>query len=155
MISEDPAQLWRERGRRGRCHPSLAFVEDRLELGESAVLARLAFTPGALCLAFEGGEERARARLTAAYLRRVPDGALDALSRGACSWAAGDPALAYIHLALAGLAQFENPELAAYRLFLADYLLDEKGLAPSSKRLISTRTRSTRTRASASTKPLM
>ena len=87
MISEDPAQLWRERGRRAAVIPV-------------SPLSRIG-SPG----------ERPRSRAPGPPAIR--------------------PSLTFIwrwHLVLAGLAQFENPELAAYLLFLADYLLMRRSL---------------------------
>ena len=123
-------------GSRGRLHPGLCFQGDlssednRLEIGESAVLARIVRTRGGVRLDFPGGEARAKARLAAAYMQPVSDQAMDALTGAARAWAEGEKVLAYIRLALAGLARVDDPTLSAYRLSLADYLLDEKGLAP-------------------------
>ena len=123
-------------GSRGRLHPGLCFQGDlssednRLEIGESAVLARIVRTRGGVRLDFPGGEARAQARLAAAYMQPVSDQAMDALTGAARAWAEGEKVLAYIRLALAGLARVDDPTLSAYRLSLADYLLDEKGLAP-------------------------
>ena len=102
----------------------MTFVEDRLELGDGAVLARM--TRGDLgqpMLAFDGGEKRALALLAIAYARPVPTRTLDHLRRAAREWAKGDKCLAYIHLAMSGLPRLEAPEESAYRLFLAEGML--------------------------------
>ena len=75
VCHHDAAPFGRRRasasGSRGRLHPGLCFQGDlssednRLEIGESAVLARIVRTRGGVRLDFPGGEARAKARLAA------------------------------------------------------------------------------------------
>ena len=132
MNFKELSQLWLTRRRFARFHPALIFVEDRLELGAGEVLAHVFETRGgAMGLYFPGGEERALARLSCAYMRPVPpERTLEVLRRAAREWAKGEPVLAHIHLAHAHLATFDDPAVADYRLFLADSLLDEEEFTP-------------------------
>lgn len=124
MIVEEQRRDWRERNRFGPLHPSVTFVGDRLELGAGSVLARL--TRGGLgdpVLTFEGGEARTLALLSVAWRRPFSAGVLENMRRAAREWTRGEKCLAHIHLAFGGLSRLEEPEEAAYRLFLAEGFL--------------------------------
>ena len=133
MITEEKVrQLWRARKYVRKFHPGLSLVEDRIEFSEDAPLVRLIYTRGGeYRLDCEGGEERALARLASVYCRPLSrERTLGALRRALLAWNGGEQALAYIHLAHAHLAKFDDPDLASYRLSLTDELLDEHAFSP-------------------------
>lgn len=103
--------------------------EDGLVLGAGTVLARMNRDPsGAQVLAFDEDRPRLSALLAAAYCRSPPSDLPTHLESAARFWKSGDKALANIRLAFARLPRLDD-RAGAYRLFLAERLLDE-GLSP-------------------------
>lgn len=130
MLISERQRSWLEQRRTGLAHPVMHFVEDRLELGAGTILARMAGDPWhGRGLDLDGREARILALLAAAYRRPISPGALDHLRRAGREWGRGEASLAQIHLAFTGLPRLSDPEDAAYRLFLAQGLMDD-GVAP-------------------------
>ena len=130
MIASDRRRRGRQSGLSGSLHRAPLFTDGRLELGRGRALARLdTSTTGAPALRYEGGEERALARLAAAYGHALEASVLLTLESAARDWLGGDEVGAENRLAQAGLTTFERPDLAASRLRLADFLL-EAGMTP-------------------------
>ena len=103
--------------------------EDGLVLSAGTVLARMNRDPsGAQVLAFDEDRPRLSALLAAAYCRSPPLDLPAHLESAARFWKNGDKALANIRLAFARLPRLDDRD-GAYRLFLAEKLLDE-GLSP-------------------------
>ena len=130
IVEDEAAALRRSWGQRPMfspfrpLYPAVTFVNDWLVVGDGTLLARIAeASSGETELVFEGGEARVLALLALAYLRPTPARTLDHMRRGARDWARGEKCLAYVHLALGGLARLDEPEEAAFRLFMADGLL--------------------------------
>jgi hypothetical protein len=86
------------------------------------VLAKSSGSGGAIVV--DPSEPRLCALLAAAHLRRPTAGALAHLHKAAERWSEGHEALATMHLALSQVAQLDQPEADAQRLFLADGLLN-------------------------------
>lgn len=130
MLIDERRRSWLEDQRPGVAHPVMQFVEDRLELGAGTILARMAGDPRlGLGLLLDGRETRILALLAAGYRRPISPGVLDHIRRAGREWGRGEACLAQIHLALSGLPRLSDPEEAAYRLFMAEGLLDA-GVAP-------------------------
>lgn len=130
MLISERQRSWLERRRTGLAHPVMHFIEDRLELGAGTIMARMAGDPWhGRGLDLDGREARIIALLAAAYRRPISLGVLDHLRRAGCEWGRGEACLAQIHLAFSGLPRLSDPEDAAYRLFMAQGLMDD-GVAP-------------------------
>ncbi len=130
MLITERQRSWLEQRRPGVAHPVMQFVEDRLELGAGTILAQMAGDSWlGRGLDLDGRETRILALLAAAYRQPIALGVLDHLRRAGDQWARGEACLAQIHLALTGLSRLSDPEDAAYRLFMAEGLMDE-GVAP-------------------------
>ena len=126
MFIAERQRYWLEHGRSRPVYPVMQFVGNRLEIGAGTVLARLVDDPKqGRVLDLAGRETRILALLAAAYQRPVSSQVLDYIRRAAKEWVRGDACLAQIHLALTGLPRLEAPEEAAYRLFMAEGLMDE------------------------------
>ncbi len=103
--------------------------DDGLVLGAGTILARMNRDPsGAQVLAFDEDQPRLSALLAAAYCQSPPSDLPAHLESAARFWKSGDKALANIRLAFARLPRLDERD-GAYRLFLAEKLLDE-GLSP-------------------------
>ena len=105
--------------------------EDGLVLGAGTVLARMyRNNSGAQVLAFDENQPRLFALLATAHGRSPPSDLLTHLESAARFWTRGDKALANIRLAFARLPRLED-RADAYRLFLAESLLDDGMTAES------------------------
>jgi len=125
MLIAERRRSWVERERDRPIHPVMRFTEDRLELGSGTILARIAGN-GRMgrVLQIDGQETRILALLAAAYGRPVSPQILGNIRRAGREWAKGEACLAQIHLALTGLPKLQAPEDDAYRLFMADGLME-------------------------------
>lgn len=103
----------------------LHLTSEGLVLGSGTLL--VAADAARRLSSLRGQEARVLALLSAAYNRAVPPSVLGNIERAAKSWREGDDALAYIHLAHAGLPELQEPRTAAQRLFLADELMKAGG----------------------------
>jgi len=100
----------------------MRFSDQGLVLGAGTVLVKADESGGAI--AVDQSDPRLYALLAAAHLRRPTAGALAHLHKAAMRWSEGHEPLAVMHLALSQVAQLDQPEADAQRLFLADGLLD-------------------------------
>ncbi len=119
MFIEDRQRQWFSLPASTAVHPTMTFVDDRLELGAGTVLARLDCDG----LDLDGKEARLLALLSAAYQRTADPSILSKLRLAGREWRKGEACLAQIHLVLSGLQPLARPNEAAYRLFLADGLM--------------------------------
>lgn len=104
--------------------------EDGLVLGAGTILARMGRDQSsAQVLAFDEDQPRLFALFAAACGRSPPSDLLAHLESAARFWNRGDKALANIRLAFGRLPRLDD-RTDAYRLFLAERLLDE-GLSPN------------------------
>lgn len=121
---------WAARDRALPFSPVMSFSGDRLELGAGTIIADIQARPRrAEGVSRKTGDVRALALLSAAYQRAIPATILGHLDRAGQEWRRGEKCLAQIHLALAGLPKIDPADDAAYRLFMADALMDD-GVAP-------------------------
>jgi hypothetical protein len=97
---------------------SLGLDDDGLALGATRLLVKQG---GAL--KFEGEEARLLTLLSVAYGRPIDASILRAIRRASKHAAAGDAAMAAMHIALAGMPRLANPPDAARRIMIADMLL--------------------------------
>jgi hypothetical protein len=100
----------------------MRFADAGLVIGAGTVLVPANAPPRDI--AVDVTDPRLLALLAAAHLRHTPASALTHIRRAADRWRAGDNALAAMHLALSRLDRLEHPVADAYRLFLADGLLE-------------------------------
>ncbi len=103
--------------------------DDGLVFGAGTVLARMTRDDfGAPVLALEDDKDRVLALLAAAFGRPPSPHLLRHLHDASAHWRRGDKALANIRLAFASMPRL-NDRAEAYRLFLAEELLDQ-GMSP-------------------------
>lgn len=109
---------------------TIEINEDGLVMGAGTVLARMnCDASGAQVLAIEEDRSRLFALLAAAHGRTPPADLPAHMESAAQFWKRGDKALANIRLAFALLPRLNDHD-GAYRLFLAESLLDDEGLSP-------------------------
>jgi hypothetical protein len=109
---------------------TVEITEDGLVMGAGTVLARMKRdASGAQVPALDEDRARVFALLAAAYGRAPQPDLSDHLVSAARFWKRGDKALANIRLAFAHLPPLKSRD-DAYRLFLAECLLDDDGLSP-------------------------
>ena len=114
-------QLRQVRNARERAVPIsqvLNFAPEGLVLGAGTVL--VAANGVRRLRSLHGQEMRVLALLSAAYGRAVAPSVLGNIGRALKCWSEGDDCLAYIHLVHAGLPEFQDPNEAACRLFMAE-----------------------------------
>jgi hypothetical protein len=119
MQYDELIQAWRRRERGSSIRIEPTFEDVGLVLGAGTVLAS-----GDLSKQSGPAEARLLTLLSVAYGRAVTPAVLGHLRRASVRWIDGEPAMASMHLALAGLGPLSRPKEAAHRLFLADRLLD-------------------------------
>ncbi len=113
--------------KRRALHLSLTFSGAGLVLGAGTVLAPMRRNAAGVETLDLSGEDRILAALTATFLAPVDAAILGKLRRACDLWASGEKSLAQIYLA--GLALPRIDEEQAFRLFLADRLM-ESGFSP-------------------------
>jgi hypothetical protein len=119
-------KAWVERTRSCPVEPVMTLTEAGLVLGAGTLLMkRRPGSGGGPALRIDGAEQRILALLAVAYERPVPAGVIGNIRRAARDWDGGETCLALIHLARTGLSALTNGELAPFRLFLAERLLDD------------------------------
>jgi hypothetical protein len=116
---------WHARERAVPIHPIVIFAPEGLVLGAGTVLVP-ADGPRRL-QSLRGREACVLALLSAAYGRAVAPSVLGQIERAMKAWGEGDPCLAYIHLAHAGLPPLDDSRAGAYRLFLASGAIEHHG----------------------------
>ena len=118
-------QAWRAHGRLCPVHRRPILTDRGLLLGAETVLVPL--KPdyfGRPCLALDRNEARLLALLEIAYARPFESWVIEALRPVAGAWRSGDPGLARLQLAYAGVPALARGEEAPRRLFIAAGLLD-------------------------------
>ena len=120
--------------RRLRLRPAsraLEITEGGMIAGAGTVLARMnRDRSGAKALAINEDGARIFALLGAAYGQNPPPDLFDHLRSAAAFWKRGDKALANLRLIFACIPRLDGHD-AAYRLFLAEHLLDHDDLSPA------------------------
>lgn len=131
MPSADSLRMaWEDRARSSAIEPVMTITEAGLVLGAGSVLAKRRIDRwGRPSLALDGNEERLLALLSVAYGEAVKPSVIDNIRAAKRAYERGEGHLAPIHLAYTGLPRLAQERLSAYRLFLADALLDE-GMPP-------------------------
>jgi|GEM_PF-2579237 len=128
-IHQDLIKAWQMDGRRRPVHRQPELTEDGLVLGAGIVIAKagrdVANRP---VLNIDGQEPRILALLSVAYHRPMTKSVLNSLRLASRNWSKGEPALAQIVLAQAGLGNLSaegggEDEDAVLRLFVVDQLM--------------------------------
>ena len=108
---------------------SVEMSDAGLVVGAGSILARMTkAADGPPRLALDADRERCLAMLSVAWGRPVGADIFHHVEAASHAWQRGDKALANLRLVFAGLPRLAEPA-DAYRLCLAEYLLDE-GMAP-------------------------
>ena len=109
--------------------PALKITGEGLVLGGTVLAKMERARAGGPALVVDGGEERVLALLAVVYGEAIDHRVLAAIRRASSYWNTGEPDLAAIALAHAGLPPLDRAERASLRLSLAERLLDH-GLSP-------------------------
>lgn len=109
--------------------PALTITGEGLVFGGTVLAKMERGRAGGPALVLDGGEERVLALLAVVYGEAIDHRVLAAARRASGYWNTGEPVLAAIALAHAGLPPLDRAERASLRLSLAERLLDD-GLSP-------------------------
>jgi len=127
MLADRLVKAWTARRGSSGIDAVMRFSREGLVLGAGTVLARA--EDAAREIMIDPLDRRLPALLAAAHMLQPSILGLAHLRKAAECWRRGEDAFATLHLALSGLDRLDQPEADAYRLFLADALL-EYGVEP-------------------------